>query len=109
MELCGYRIMWTMVMFDLPVGTKEMRRDYAQFRKMLLEEGFQQLQYSVYGRCNASEESAAALERRIRKNLPPDGEVRVLQITDKQFGRMQIFIGPKPQATEQAPMQLEFF
>ena len=33
--LTGYRLMWMMVMFDLPVGTKAERRAATEFRKGL--------------------------------------------------------------------------
>ncbi len=42
--------MWLMAMFDLPVETREQRREYTQFRKLLLAQGFVQLQLSVYAR-----------------------------------------------------------
>ena len=41
--------------------------------------------------------------------LPPDGEVRLLTITDKQFERMRVFWGRKRKPTEPAPLQLELF
>ena len=37
------------------------------------------------------------------------GEVRVLKITDKQFGRIEIFFGKLSQPVESPPEQLEFF
>jgi len=36
MHLCGYRVMWVVVLFDLPVDTKKARRNYTRFRKHLL-------------------------------------------------------------------------
>lgn len=44
MLISGYRCMWIIVMFDLPVDTKEARRAYAQFRKKLLLDGFARMQ-----------------------------------------------------------------
>jgi len=46
MIISGYRCMWLVVMFDLPVDTKEACREAAGFRKFLLEDGFRMLQYS---------------------------------------------------------------
>ena len=45
-----YRIMRLMVMFDLPTDTSQQRKQYRQFRKKLLNEGFIMIQYSVYVR-----------------------------------------------------------
>ena len=105
----GYRIMWLFTMFDLPVKTKRQKRDYVRFRNLLLDEGFSQMQYSVYARCCASEEIAETYRRRLRNRLPPDGHVRLLAVTDRQFGKMQVFIGKKRTDVEQQPTQLELF
>ena len=96
-------------MFDLPTDTKKSRRDYAQFRKQLLTDGFTMLQYSVYARHCPSKENAQVHIGRIEASLPPDGEVRVLTITDKQFERMQIFWGKMRKPTPPPPRQLELF
>jgi CRISPR-associated protein Cas2 len=101
--------MWVLVLFDLPTDTKEARKHYAVFRKFLLEQGFAMLQFSVYARTAASEEVAQSKVSRLQRNLPKDGEVRILALTDKQFGRMRVFYGKRRRATEQAPLQLEFF
>jgi CRISPR-associated protein Cas2 len=101
--------MWVVAMFDLPTDTKSARRQYADFRKMLLKCGFTKMQYSVYVRHCASEENADVHVRRIEMSLPPDGEVRLLTITDKQFERMRIFWGKTRRPVESAPRQLEFF
>ena len=105
----GYRCMWVLAMFDLPTDTKKARKEYALFRKHLLEDGFTMMQFSVYARHCASTENAEVHIRRIMRNLPPDGEVRVIAITDKQFERMSVFFGKRRKAPESAPCQLELF
>jgi CRISPR-associated protein Cas2 len=109
MLISGYRCMWAIVMFDLPVDTKKARRAYALFRKALLQDGFTKMQYSVYARHCPSEENLAVHVQRVEKIVPDDGEVRVLQLTDKQFERMRIFWGKMRKATPKAPAQLELF
>lgn len=101
--------MWLVAMFDLPVDTKKARKDYAQFRRALLKDGFTRMQYSVYIRNCASEENAVVHTARVERSLPPDGEVRVLAITDKQFERMRVFWGRLRKPTEAPPAQLEMF
>ena len=51
-----YRIMWLIVMFDLPTVKTEERRDYQLFHKYLLADGFSMMQYSIYMRFCASPE-----------------------------------------------------
>lgn len=99
--------MWVVAMFDLPVDTAEARRDYTQFRKRLLQDGFAMMQYSVYIRHCASMDNATVHIDRVGKFLPPDGEVRLLTMTEKQFQRMQVFWGKRRRAPEPEPAQIE--
>lgn len=109
MNIEGYRTMWVMAMFDLPTDTKQARKDYTDFRKSLLKDGFCMLQYSVYARHCASEENADVHYNRVKSFLPPDGEVRIVAVTDKQFERMHIFWGKMRKPTSPPPKQLELF
>ena len=101
--------MWIIVLFDLPTDTKQARKEYTQFRKMLLKDGFMMMQYSVYMRHCPSDENAAVHLTKIKKGLPPDGEVRMIKITDHQFSKIQVYYGKRRLSTESAPNQLEFF
>ena len=109
MEVNGYRCMWIVVMFDLPTDTKRARREYALFRKFLIQDGFMMTQYSVYSRCCPSHENMNVHIERVQRNLPPNGEVRILPVTDKQFEKMRIFFGKVPKPVESTPSQLELF
>jgi CRISPR-associated protein Cas2 len=101
--------MWIVAMFDLPVKTKQAKRAYVDFVKFLKQDGFSRVQYSVYGRHVASKENAEVHVGRIKAHLPPDGEVRIISITDKQFERMNVFWGKMRSMPEKPPCQLEFF
>ena len=105
----GLNTMWVIVLFDLPTNTPKARKQYTYFRKHLLENGFSMMQYSVYIRHSASEENAQVHVKRVKSWLPPDGEVRIIKITDKQFGNIDVFYGKKRVPIEQAPQQLQFF
>lgn len=109
LALSAYRAMWMVAMFDLPVETKENRRDYTRFRKALLKDGFMQLQYSVYARYVASEEAAEAHRRIVRGCIPPLGQVRLVGLTDHQFGKMEVYHGRKPRDPEPPPEQFLLF
>jgi CRISPR-associated protein Cas2 len=109
MHLSGYRFMWVVVLFDLPVDTKKARRAYTQFRKRLIKDGFSMMQYSVYIRHCASEENAVVHAGRVERMVPDDGEVRAIAITDKQFERMRVFWGKRRKPPERPPAQLELF
>lgn len=101
--------MWTLVMYDLPTETKKDRKVAARFRKSLMQDGFSMFQFSMYVRHSASSENADVHKRRVTGLLPEHGKVGILQITDKQFGQMEIFFGKKPQSLPEVPQQLELF
>jgi CRISPR-associated protein Cas2 len=105
----AYRIMWILVMFDLPTDTKADRKNYARFRKLMINDGFQMFQFSMYLRHCPSAENADVHVRRVKKILPPKGHVGIITITDKQFGMMQIFRGKEPEKGPGGAQQLEMF
>lgn len=110
LPLSEFRGMWLFAMFDLPVVTTVDKRNYTRFRKFLLAQGFMMMQYSVYARYCPTEDVSNAHRKRVRKALPPGtGQVRLLAVTDHQFGKMEVFHGKKAQSTEKPPPQLELF
>lgn len=108
-RLNAYRVMWTLVMYDLPTETKKQRKVAARFRKELMKDGFTMFQFSMYTRHSPSSENADVHKNRVKKNLPELGKIGILQITDKQFGQMEIFYGAKPVEVQKGPQQLELF
>lgn len=103
------KAMWLLVMFDLPVKTKTQRREYTRFRNLLLANGCLQLQFSVYARFCVSRENADTYARLIQPAVPAGGFVRVLMVTDKQFGEMVSLYGDLELEVEQEPEQLLLF
>ncbi|MCP4645249.1 MAG: CRISPR-associated endonuclease Cas2 [bacterium] len=101
--------MWLFALFDLPTETKEDKRNYVRFRNHLLKEGFEMFQYSVYARYYESMDSVNARKKRLKRSLPPAGEVRLLPVTDRQFGLMEVFRGRKRAPTEDPPDQMDLF
>ncbi len=104
-----YKAMWLVAMFDLPVGTKLQRKAYTRFRKVLIHEGFLMLQFSVYARFCESEESSEAHRNRVRQSLPGAGQVRLVALTDRQFGKMEVFLQGKLTDVEEEPEQILLF
>ena len=104
----GAETVWIIVLFDLPTDSAQSRRQYTRFRKLLLNDSFSMMQYSVYMRHCASDENAVIHVDRVKAALPPNGEVRIIKITDKQFGRIEVYFGKRRRQVEQAPAQLEF-
>ena len=107
--LSPYRIMWLMVMFDLPVMTKFERDRATKFRNDLLDRGFQMSQFSIYLRHCASPEQAEAETAAVKRMLPRKGRVHILSITDKQYERMATFHGTSSEPKRKKPEQFELF
>lgn len=109
MRLSAYRIMWIFTLFDLPTNTKLERKAYSNFRKHLLKDGFEMLQFSVYIRHCASIESVEAHIKKVEKYLPKKGRISILTITDKQFSSIKHYWGVEQTGTPKIPQQLELF
>jgi CRISPR-associated protein Cas2 len=107
--LSAYRLMWVLVMFDLPVDTPEQRKAATDFRHNLLDLGFERCQYSVYLRFVEGREQATTTTRRVETVLPPGGKVYVLYFTDKQYTGIVRFDNRKRQKPPKNPEQYELF
>lgn len=107
--LSGYRIMWMMVMFDLPVVTKPERTAATQFRLSLLDMGFLRCQLSVYMRFCTSGAQVQTYCLRVEEVLPQGGQVNIMQLTDKQYERIISFQGRKALPPKKTPDQFDLF
>jgi CRISPR-associated protein Cas2 len=101
--------LWVFVFFDLPTETKKDRKNYAKFRKGLKDDGFTMMQYSIYVRHCNSRENADVHIKRVKRSLPPAGEVIVFTMTDKQYGMMEFFLNRFIKEKPLTPQQLELF
>ena len=104
-----YRFMRVVVLFDLPTGTKKERRAATQFRKFLLDDGFDMLQFSVYSRLCPNRDNAEMHMQRVKRNAPGSGSVRVLYLTEHQFATMHVLVGEKCAQENASTSQLAFF
>jgi CRISPR-associated protein Cas2 len=105
----AYRTMWILVLFDLPTETKKERKAASQFRKKLLDSGFSMFQFSIYMRFCQSIQNAEMHTKRVKNILPEKGKVGIIAITDKQFGKMELFYGTKQEELQQSVQQLTLF
>ena len=88
-----YRVMWILVLFDLPTETKKERKAAADFRQRLIQDGFTMFQFSIYIRHCASMENAEVHMKRVRALIPEHGRICHLCITDKKFSKIEIVYG----------------
>lgn len=80
-------------MFDLPIETKEEQKAYRKFRKTLIENGFNMLQYSIYYRVLPNKTALSKYESVIKKAVPRNGNVRLIYVTETQYQNMKLLVG----------------
>ena len=107
--LSGYRIMWVMALFDLPVLTDQERKKATKFRNFLLDEGFCMMQFSCYIKFTAGKEQAEALARKIGTEVPSGGKVDILFFTDRQYEAIKSFRGTGQRERPDKPDQFQLF
>ena len=89
------RFMRMIVFFDLPVTTPAKKRAYTLFRRFLLKDGYDMLQWSVYGRIANGQDVVEKHLQRLSANLPKEGSVRCLLVSEKQFSAMKLLVGER--------------
>jgi len=110
--MSAFKIMWVLVMFDLPTKTKKDRKKYQWFSKLLAKEHYIRLQYSVYAKVFNTPESAELGKKRVREFISINikkGNIRLMAFTDKQFAKMELITGEVTQEEDNAPKQLLLF
>ncbi len=105
----AYRVMWVLVLYDLPTDTKAKMKDNALFRKRLIEDGFTLFQFSMYIRHCPSKENADVHIKRVKNWLPKYGRVAIMCVTDRQFADIELFYGRVQEETPPIYQQLELF
>ena len=98
MKLILLRIMSNVFMrmilfFDLPSTTKKDIREYTKFVKLLKKEGFVRMQESVFTKLALNQSVVNSSMNTLRKNVPLEGTISILTITEKQFSSIENILG----------------
>lgn len=102
-----YEFMRLILFFDLPVMTPKQRHTYNVFRKYLIKNGYMMMQFSVYCKIFANREAAVKHVNILRKNVPKEGQIRMLVVTEKQYAKIEIIVGGK--SLQEATVNAESF
>ena len=91
-----------LVFFDLPMVSKAEKRAYTVFRRFLLNDGYDMIQFSVYGRILNGSDAVDKHMRRLLANLPT--------LLEKRFARLRAEAEAAEHATSDAapPWQPHF-
>ncbi len=103
------KFMRLIVMFDLPVKTRKQAKAATAFRNFLLKDGYYMVQYSVYVRICNGEDSVVNHRNRIKLAIPPQGSIRLLTVTEKQYENIDILLGKKEKQDKNANYELISF
>ena len=86
--------------FDLPMETAQEKRTYRNFRKELIANGFEMLQFSVYYRTCQIGVLLISFIKDCNKVIYQQVNVRLLAVTEKQFSEMTLIVGGKTKQEE---------
>ena len=111
MDTEKFKMGWLIVAFDLPTLTKPQRKMAHDFREWLKDDGYQMLQLSVYVRACVTFARQETHIDRVKKNLPPEGSVRVIFVTRAQWERSFVLHGSPAAETaaEDLPEQIQLW
>ena len=111
MDTEKFKMGWLVVAFDLPVTEREQRKRATDFRKFLLDDGYQMIQFSVYARACVSFARQDTHLSRVKQNLPEEGHVRAIYVTRAQWERSLVIQGSPASSSEaeELPDQIQLW
>ena len=89
----SFRYMRMIIFFDLPSTTYQDGVEYRKFRKFLINNGFIMMQESIYTKLVINNNSTKVMKTLINKNLPHNGLVQLLEVTERQFASIEYLVG----------------
>ena len=78
------KFMRLLVYFDIPVKTTSDRKAAAKFRKFLLDDGYNMIQFSVYSRVCCGIDAVYKHKSRLKSNIPEHGYIIAFFMTEKE-------------------------
>ncbi len=84
-----------LLLFDLPTIDAYERKEYRIFRHALLKNGYIMIQFSVYTKPINGQIKIENEVKKLKKYIPENGNIRMIQITEKQYLDMYMILGHK--------------
>ena len=85
--------MRVIIFYDLPSISYTERRAYIKFHRFLEDEGFIQMQESVYSKLAINSSVSKSVVQRVKSNSPKKGVVQLLVVTEKQYAQIEYICG----------------
>ena len=86
------KFMRLLVYFDIPVKTTSDRKAAAKFRKFLLDDGYNMIQFSVYSRVCCGIDAVYKHKSRLKSNIPEHGYIIAFFMTEKEYEKREILL-----------------
>ena len=93
--MSSYRYMRVIIFFDLPMLYEVEVKRYARFRKYLIKSGYIMMQYSIYCKIFPNRDLVKWHIKELEKNIPADGSVMLMTVTEKQYQSIKNLVGSK--------------
>ena len=104
------KFMRIVVYFDLPVKKPNERKAATKFRKFLVKDGYDMIQYSVYSRICCGMDAVRKYKSRLKQNIPDKGSIIVFTMTEKEYESKEILLGEAQMRDEPEALDLvQFF
>ncbi len=89
------RFMRIMIIFDLPTVESYEKKEYRQFRKELIKNGYIMIQFSVYLKSFNHQIKLNDEVIKISKYIPKSGNIRAILLTEHQWANAAFICGDK--------------
>lgn len=84
-----------LLLFDLPSVESYEKKEYRVFKQALAKNGYTMIQFSVYMKPMNGQIKIDNEIKKLSKYIPDSGNIRLLQMTEKQYQEMHIILGCK--------------
>lgn len=82
-----------LVLFDVPVGTRTLRRECSRMRSGLKKSGYVMFQKSVYYKLITNVSQCHTERNKVKRIVPSEGNVQFLPIPLRQFFKLTPLVG----------------
>lgn len=92
-------------MFDLPTETSSDRRNYRNFRKFLIKNGYAMMQYSVYSKIILNQTILKHQKIKLKQHAPSKGFVETIIVTEKQYANKEVIVGEEERTKQEISIE----
>lgn len=92
-EINYYKQMRILLLYDMPMNSKEYQKTYSKFHNNIKKLGYYMLQYSVYTKVIQNDTSLEQNKTKLKQIIPKIGNIIIIKITEKQYQNITYLSG----------------